>query len=148
MFDEHFNANDHWNIIPSISYLGVSRYVGDGFSLGVRGSLNRIEKLGDLQIASVSHYAVDGTIKYAFRDTKRFDPFLEFGGGYTWVDGIGAGTVNGGLGFNYWFNDFIGLTFQSMYKHTFEDYGVTHFQHMAGVSSVPKQRDPRGGKSI
>ncbi len=134
LFDEYFNVNDHWNILPSISYLQISRYVGDGFSVGVRGSLNRIEKLGDLRVDDVSHYAVDGTIKYNFLRNTRFDPFVEIGGGYTWVDEIGAGTVNGGLGFNYWFNDWLGATLQSMYKHAFEDYGVTHFQHMAGVS--------------
>ena len=134
LFDEFFNANDHWNILPSVSYLGVSRYVGDGFSVGVRGSLNRISKLGETRIDDVSHYAVDGTLKYAFLKGTRFDPFVEIGGGYTWVDEIGAGTVNGGLGFNYWFTDWLGLTVQSMYKHAFEDYGVTHFQHTAGFS--------------
>ena len=107
LFDEYFNANDHWNILPSISYMEISRYIGDGFSFGVRGSLNRISKLGDLEVDDVSHYAVDGTIKYAFRRHKKFDPFVEIGGGYTWVDEIGAGTVNGGLGFNYWFNDWL-----------------------------------------
>ena len=35
---------------------------------------------------------------------------------------------------NYWFTDFIGLTLQTQYKHAFEDYGVKHFQHLAGVS--------------
>ena len=134
LFDEYFNANDHWNILPSISYLGISRYVGDGFSVGVRGSLNRISKLGDTKIDDVSHYAVDGTLKYSFLPMKRFDPFIEIGGGYTWVDEIGAGTGNRGLGFNFRFNEWLGLTLQSMYKHTFEGYGVTHFQHMAGVS--------------
>ena len=135
LFDEYFNVNDHWNILPSISYLGLSRYVGDGFSLGVRGSLNRISKLGDTKLdPSVSHYAVDGVIKYNLLKNRKFTPFLEFGGGYTWVDGIGAGTVNGGLGFDYWFNDWIGLNIESDYKHAFETYGVTHFQHMAGVA--------------
>ena len=134
LFDEYFNANDHWNILPSISYVSVSKYVGDGFAVGVRGSLNRISKLGDLRVDDLSHYAVDGTIKYnILRDTK-LDPFVEFGGGYTWVDDIGAGTVNGGIGANYWFNDNIGLTIQTQYKHAFEDYGVKHFQHLAGVS--------------
>jgi outer membrane protein OmpA-like peptidoglycan-associated protein len=134
LFDEYFNVNDHWNILPSISYLSISRYVGDNFSVGVRGSLNRISKLGDTKLdPSVSHYAVDGVIKYALLKDRKFIPFLEFGGGYTWVDGIGAGTVNGGLGFDYWFNDWIGLNIESVYKHAFENYGVTHFQHMAGI---------------
>ncbi|WP_339836044.1 OmpA family protein [uncultured Maribacter sp.] len=133
--NEFFNVNDHWNILPSISYVGVSKYVGDGFSVGARGSLNKISKLGDVSVDDLSHYAIDGTIKYDFiKRTTVLDPFVEIGGGYTWVDEIGAGTVNGGLGLNIWFSENIGLTLQSSYKHAFEDYGVKHFQHLAGIS--------------
>jgi outer membrane protein OmpA-like peptidoglycan-associated protein len=132
--NEFFNANDHWNIIPSISYVGVSKAVGDGFSVGARGSLNRISKLGDVEVDDLSHYAVDGTIKYNFLKTTVVDPFLEIGGGYTWVDEVGAGTVNGGIGINFWFSENLGLTLQTQYKHAFEDYGVTHFQHLAGLA--------------
>ena len=133
--NEFFNVNDHWNILPSISYVGVSKYVGDGFSVGARGSLNKITKLGDVSVDDLSHYAVDGTIKYNFiQRTSVIDPFIEIGGGYTWVDEIGAGTVNGGLGLNIWFSENLGLTLQSSYKHAFEDYGVKHFQHLAGIS--------------
>ena len=64
--NEFFNVNDHWNIIPSVSYISVSRYIGDGFSVGARGSLNRIDKLGDVSVDDLSHYAIDGTIKYNF----------------------------------------------------------------------------------
>jgi len=64
--NELFNANDHWNILPSISYIGVSKSVGDGFAVGVRGSLNKIGKLGDTRVDDLSHYALDGTIKYNF----------------------------------------------------------------------------------
>ncbi len=134
LFSEYFNVNDHWNILPSISYVHVSKYIGDGFAVGVRGSLNRISKLGDVSADDLSHYAVDGTIKYNILKNTKIDPFVEVGGGYTWVDEIGAGTVNGGIGVNYWFTDFIGLTLQTQYKHAFEDYGVKHFQHLAGVS--------------
>ena len=134
LFSEYFNVSDHWNILPSISYVHVSRYIGDGFSVGVRGSLNRISQLGDTPVDDLSYYGVDGTIKYNILSGTKLQPFVEFGGGYTWVDEIGAGTVNGGLGLSYWFNDFFGLTVQSQYKHAFEDYGVKHFQHMAGLS--------------
>lgn len=134
LFDEYFNVSDHWNIIPSISYVSVSRYVGDGFSVGARGSLNRIEKLGDVSVDDLSHYAVDGTIKYNILQNTKLDPFVEIGGGYTWVDEIGAGTVNGGIGLSYWFTENVGLTLQTQYKHVFEDYGVEHFQHLAGLS--------------
>ena len=133
--NEFVNVNDHWNILPSISYVGVSKSVGDGFSIGARGSLNKISKLGDVSVDDFSYYALDGTIKYdLIKKTTVIDPFIEIGGGYTWVDEIGAGTVNGGLGLNIWFTENLGLTLQSSYKHAFEDYGVKHFQHLAGIS--------------
>ncbi|MDO6854170.1 OmpA family protein [Cellulophaga lytica] len=134
LFDEYFNATDHWNILPSISYIGVSRSVGNGFSVGVRGSLNRIENLGDWSADDLSYYGLDGAIKYAFLKNTTIDPFVEIGGGYTWVDEIGSGTVNGGIGVNVWFSENIGLTLQTGYKHGFEDYSVKHFQHLAGLA--------------
>jgi len=132
--NELFNATDHWNILPSISYVGVSKSVGDGLAIGARGSLNKISKLGDVSVDDLSHYAIDGTIKYNFLKEKVIDPFIEVGGGYTWVDEIGAGTVNGGVGINFWFTENIGLTVQTTYKHAFEDYGVKHWQHLAGLA--------------
>ncbi|WP_372944442.1 OmpA family protein [Muriicola sp.] len=134
LFSEYFNVNDHWNILPSISYVSVSKYVGDGFSVGARGSLNRISKLGDVSADDLSHYAVDGTIKYNVLKEKKIIPFLEIGGGYTWVDEIGFGTANAGIGASYMFSDNIAFTVQTGYKHAFEDYGVKHFQHLAGIS--------------
>ncbi|ADV48604.1 OmpA/MotB domain protein [Cellulophaga algicola DSM 14237] len=132
--NEYFNATDHWNILPSISYVSVSRFVGDGFSVGARGSLNRIDKLGDVSVDDLSHYALDGTIKYNILKNTVVDPFVEIGGGYTWIDEIGAGTANGGIGVNIWFTENIGLTLQTQYKHSFEDYLAPHMQHLAGLS--------------
>ncbi|WP_027137972.1 OmpA family protein [Gaetbulibacter saemankumensis] len=145
IFGEYFNATDHWNILPSLSTISVSRYLGDGFSLGIAGSLNKIDKWGDIssnpdmtnKVDDLSYYGLDGTIKYGIGealDWGVFDPFIGVGGGYTWVDEIGAGTINGTLGFNVWFSENIGLTLQSAYKHAFEDYLDTHFQHTVGVS--------------
>ena len=137
MFDEYFNVGDHWNILPSLSSLSVARYIDAGFSVGVTGSINRIDSWGDMEVDDLSYYAVDGTIKYNFGShigSSVFDPYLGVGGGYTWVDEIGAGTVNGTLGFNVWFTENIGLTVQSAYKHAFEDYLDTHFQHTAGIT--------------
>ncbi|WP_291868241.1 OmpA family protein [Maribacter sp.] len=132
--NELFNANDHWNILPSISYVGVSKNVGGGFSVGAKGSLNKISKWGDTSVDDISHYGLDGTIKYNFLKNTAIDPFAEFGGGYTWIDEIGAGTANGGVGVNFWFTENIGLTIQTSYKHSFEDYLVSHWQHMAGLA--------------
>ncbi len=132
--NEFFNVNDHWNIVPSISYIGLSKYIGSGFSFGARGSLNKLNKIGDTKVDDLSHYAIDGTIKYSLIKDAAIEPFIEVGGGYTWIEGIGAGTANGGLGINFWFTENVGLTLQSNYKHAFEDYGVKHFQHLAGIA--------------
>ncbi len=132
--NQFFNANDHWNILPSISYVGVSTSVGDGFSVGARGSLNKISKWGDETVSDLSYYAIDGTIKYNFAKNTVIDPFIEIGGGYAWIDEKGSGTANGGLGVNFWFSENIGLTFQTVYKHAFADAGTKHFQHLAGLA--------------
>ena len=140
--DEYFNASDHWNILPSLSTISVSKFLSDGFSFGIAASLNKIEKWGDIsvnpdvanEVDNLSYYGVDGTIKYNFSEDNTFDPFVGLGGGYTWVDEIGAGTLNGTLGLNIWFNENLGLTLQTSYKHAFEDYLASHFQHSAGIS--------------
>ena len=145
IFDELYNVSDHWNILPSLSTISVSKYLGDGFSFGVAGSLNKIDKWGDIskgpdttnEVGDLSYYGLDGTIKYSLDNlfkSNTFEPFVGAGGGYTWIDEVGAGTLNGTLGLNIWFNENIGLTLQSSYKHAFEDYLTTHFQHTAGIA--------------
>jgi outer membrane protein OmpA-like peptidoglycan-associated protein len=132
-FDEFFNYGDHYNLLPSLSTVTVSRYLSDGFSLGVTGSLNKIENFGDAPVDDLTYYGIDGTIKYNFLKSTTFDPYLGVGGGYTWVDEIGAGTLNGTVGFNIWFSENVGFNLQTSYKHSFEDYLSTHFQHSAGL---------------
>ena len=133
-FDEFFNQTDHYNTLPSLSTVSVSKYLGDGFSFGVAGSLNKIQKWGDSSVDDLSYYGFDGTVKYNLLDGKTINPFLGVGGGYTWVDEIGAGTLNGTLGASLWFSENVGLTLQASYKHAFEDYLSTHFQHTVGLS--------------
>ncbi|RTL10799.1 MAG: OmpA family protein [Flavobacteriaceae bacterium] len=153
-FIQLVNANQNWNILPSVSYLNVSRYVGDGFSFGVTGSVNKINKWvervdgtqstdlvsdpGDL-----SYYAFDAVIKYSFMEmlkSKWIDPSINIGGGYNFFGDASAGTVNGGLGLTFWLTENVGLQFQSTYKHSFDDNRVansdvpTHIQHFAGLS--------------
>ena len=153
-FIQLVNANQNWNILPSVSYLNVSRYVGDGFSFGVTGSVNKINKWvervdgtqstdlvsdpGDL-----SYYAFDAVVKYSFMEmlkSKWIDPSINIGGGYNFFGDASAGTVNGGLGLTFWLTENVGLQFQSTYKHSFDDNRVansdvpTHIQHFAGLS--------------
>ncbi|MFI0427776.1 MAG: OmpA family protein [Flavobacterium sp.] len=148
------NAKTNWNILPSVSYVNVSRYVGDGFSFGLAGSVNKIDKWvsrvpgtestdlvsnpGDL-----SYYGIDATVKYSFMEllkSKWLDPSAHIGGGYTFFGDASAGTVNGGLGLTFWLTEGVGLQFQSTYKHSFDDTRVvnadvpTHIQHFAGLT--------------
>lgn len=141
-YDEFFNADDHYNMIPSISKLSVGRYLADGFSFEATGTLNKIEKIGDNTASDLSYFGLDGAVKYDLNnvigESSWFDPFVSIGGGYTWIDHTsntnGSGTVNGGAGVNFWFSDNIGLNIQTTYKHSFDsDFVKQHFQHAAGV---------------
>jgi len=134
---EKFFDTDHYNMLPTLSTVSISKYLGDGFSLGFIGSLNKINSFGDSEVNGLAYYGADGIIKYSLGEVlnwKTLEPYLAIGGGYTWVDDLGAGTANGSFGLNYWFNDNLGVTLQSSYKHSFEDYLAKHFQHSLGLS--------------
>ena len=148
------NADKNWNILPSVSYLSVSKYVGDGFSFGLTGSVNKIDKWVTRDASTLatdivsnpgdlSYYGLDATVKYSFMEmigTKWFDPSAHIGGGYTFFGDASAGTVNGGLGLTFWVTENVGLQLQSTYKHSFDDNRVadsdvpTHIQHFAGLT--------------
>ncbi|WP_395052656.1 OmpA family protein [Flavobacterium sp.] len=153
-FSQYFDAKAYWSIIPSVSALSVSRYVGDNFSFGVTGSVNKINKIvgerltipGDYPVVNpgdLMYYGVDGVIKYSFMNalkSKVLDPSAHIGGGYTFLGDASAGTVNGGLGLTLWFTEQVGLSLTSTYKHSFDDTRTpnvdvaTHMQHFAGLT--------------
>ena len=155
-FSQYFDAKQYWSILPSVSTLSVSKYVGDNFSFGVTGSVNKITKLvGDRMydestglstypVASpdLMYYGIDGVVKYSFMNmikSKVIDPSAHIGGGYTWLGDASAGTVNGGLGLTFWLTKQVGISLSSTYKHSFEDDRVanvnvpSHMQHFAGL---------------
>ncbi|MFI2741558.1 OmpA family protein [Zhouia sp. PK063] len=134
--DEFFNAGDHWNIIPSVTRIGVSRYLGSNFIFTAAGSINKIDKMGDMDVDGLSYYGLDGDFRYSLAklfNSKWFEPEIGIGGGYTWIDNQGFATLDGVAGLNLWFNDNIGISLQSSYKHGLGDNGVRHFQHAAGL---------------
>lgn len=150
VFAQYFNAKEHWNILPSVSTISVGKYIGSGFSVNAYGSMNRIEHYGHMSVDDLDYYALDGAVRYSIGEAINsgwFEPYAQIGGGYTWVSAaeglpnysgdssskVGAGTLNGGLGINIWLSENIGLNVGSTYKHAFEDYGMPHFQHQAGV---------------
>lgn len=149
-FSQYFNAKDNWNILPSVSYFSVSKYVGDNFSFGVTGSANKITKYVLPRVGTdgypvvnpgdLNYFAVDGVINYSLMNlikSKKIEPSVHVGGGYTWLgEDKHAGTVNGGLGLTYWFTETVGLSLRSTYKYSFEDVREdmpAHMQHFAGL---------------
>ena len=150
-FSQFFNAKDNWNVLPSVSFVNVSKYVGDNFSFGVTGSVNRLTRYvlprveeGPYTVVNPgdeNYYAIDGVINYSLMNlikSKRIDPSIHIGGGYTWIgDELKAGTLNGGLGLTYWFTEMVGLSWRSTYKQSFEDIREdmpSHMQHFAGLT--------------
>nr|WP_315144252.1 OmpA family protein [uncultured Flavobacterium sp.] len=137
-FDQHFSqpfaVKDNWNILPSVSYLNVSRHIGGGFSFGVSGSVNKIDKYVNFNPTAANadsrgmvvtnpgdlmFYGIDGTVKYSFMDligTKWFDPSLQAGGGYTFLGKDSFGHVNLGVGLTFWFTENVGLALSSGYR--------------------------------
>ena len=160
-FDQPFAVGESWNILPSVSYLSVSKHVGSGFTFGVTGSVNKISKLTTLDPidtqygknyvvtnpGNLAYYAADGTIRYSFMNlinSKIIDPSLHVGGGYTWFGDQNTGTVNGGLGLTFWFSEQVGLALQSTYKHSFADITPSHMQHLAGLAFKFRGKDTDG----
>lgn len=148
MFDEYFNFGDHYNILPSVSRVTLGRYVGAGFSVQLAGSVNRIDKFGDERRDDLSYYGADGAIRYSFKNLINeegwFDPYLGIGGGYTWIDDDGQGSVNGTLGFDFWLTDNIAFNIQSTYKDGLGDTDLDHFQHSAGFKLAFGGKDTDG----
>jgi outer membrane protein OmpA-like peptidoglycan-associated protein len=135
-FSEFANAPDHFNIMSTLSKVTISKYIDDGFSFEMGGSLNKISKDGDNSAPNLSYFGLDGALKYDLNgfigETSWVDPYASVGGGYTWLDNSGTGTFNAGLGFNFWLSKRVGLNLESKYKHAFESQLSQHFQHTLG----------------
>ncbi|WP_338646968.1 OmpA family protein [Flavobacterium sp. KS-LB2] len=158
-FSQPFAVKDNWNILPSVSYLSVSKYIGDNFSFGLSGSVNKIDKFVRFSPATVGsdsrgyvvsnpgdlmYYGVDATIKYSFMNligSKVVDPSLSVGGGYTFFGDSSFGTLNPGAGLTFWFTESVGFELSTRYKKSFGDRedasgtpdAPSHFQHSAGL---------------
>ncbi|RTY86694.1 OmpA family protein [Flavobacterium sp. RSP15] len=161
-FSQPFDAKTNWNVLPSVSYLSVSKYVGDNFSFGLTGSVNKIDKFVTFSPGTVGadsrgyhvtnpgdlmYYGVDATIRYSFMNlikSKVIDPSLSIGGGYTFFGDSSFGTLNPGAGLTLWFSENVGLELSTRYKKAFGDRtegdidfatpdAPSHFQHSAGI---------------
>lgn len=153
LFDEFFNANDHWNFgIPSARF---GYYLKDDLFVSLRGSFNSITRWGEFpgqysaNVNSLNYIGVDAMInkdlKKIFKD-QNLEPYIAAGFGYTWIhEGaynsngnterslVGAGTLNASIGLKYWISETFGLSIDTTYKHSFESYLTKHFQHNFGL---------------
>jgi outer membrane protein OmpA-like peptidoglycan-associated protein len=158
-FSQPFATKDNWNVLPSVSYLSVSKYIGDNFSFGIQGSVNKIDKYVKFDPTAPGHdsrgyvvsnpgdlmyYGVDASVKYSFMsliNSKVIDPSLHVGGGYTFFGDSSYGTLNPGAGLTFWFTENVGLALETSYKKSFGDRedasgtpdAPSHFQHTAGL---------------
>ncbi len=121
MFEDYFDADD-WNVIPAISRISVSRYIDKGFSAELAGSLNKITKTPGVGAEDFGYFSIDAGVRYDLNslnfigETGWFDPYVQLGLGYAWLDAGSDFIVSPTFGFNTWFNDNIGLNFQTSYK--------------------------------
>jgi len=136
---DYLGSNDK-NFSTFLSRLTVAKYLDNGFSLQGAITLNRIEHIEKNGDSDFQYYAFDINVLYdlnkLFGDTGWFDPYVLLGGGYTYLDGVedfGEGTLNLGWGSNFWFNENIGINFQSEFKKEFADKVRDHFVHSIGV---------------
>ncbi|QTY26102.1 OmpA family protein [Flavobacterium sp. CS20] len=146
--DDLFFKEENWNYVTAVSSIGVTRYIGEGFSFEASASYNRIDRLGEVDTDDLSWVNLDGTIQYNFKNlingANWFDPFLGVGGGYYWLDEQGAGTFNANLGINFWLTDQFAITIDTNYKTAFEDSDLDYFQHRAGVKFAFGGKDTDG----
>ena len=130
-------GNSDWNFLPSISRITAEKYLDKGFSLQFAGSLNKITHIVDKGDADALYYSLGFNVKYdlnkLFGETAWFDPFVYLGGNYVSFDSNSEGMLNYGIGFNTWFNDSFGLSFQTGSIKGFADEVQTHFQSSLGV---------------
>ncbi len=120
------------NIVPAISQLSVGRYIKNGFSASVTGSLNTIKYIGwapqqandfSYRIDDVSYYSADAGLSYSFRDliSKKenffIDPQLTIGGGAFWLENSKAYyNANAGAGIDFWVTDYLAISLGTTYK--------------------------------
>lgn len=141
-----------WNMEASAIRLTVARYLDGGFIFEAVGSMNTVGENYPINNEEFKYQALDGMVKLNLSKAKNpvntINPYVGIGGGYTWLDKIGSGTLNGTFGINFWFDRNFGFNLQSTIKQAFKDYGLTHYQHSGGLvyrfNSEPRIKDKDG----
>ena len=121
--------------------LGLSRYIGAGFSIGVQYGLNNVKNNTD----AFNYTSLDGILKYNLTSGKIL-PYLFAGYGISiFSDGVekegifpsgeSGRTTSGGLGINIPINDKLNINLSSSYRRSLEiNDSFNHLQHIIGLS--------------
>ena len=129
----NFGRFQTWNLDGSSLRFSAGRLLTPDIIFESTFSLNSVVDMYPVPNEKVSYAALDGAFKYRFINETILDPFLQVGGGYTWVDQIGSGTINSGFGTNLWLTNSFGLQIQTSYKYGVMKYGISHWQHSASI---------------
>ena len=145
-FDEIFNLTDHFNVLPTLSNLSISRYINNNITVGINGSYNVIDRFGEQRVDDLTYIAVDLFGKYDFSSFFKsksigLEPYSGLGFGLTFIDGFAAGpelignlTLNGLAGLTWWWSSHFGINIESKYKASIDDDRVSsHLQHSVGL---------------
>ena len=153
LFDEYFNFEEHWNTQETIlSTLSLSRYAGNGFSIGLRASINKFNKLSDnygeypqnrlpnaKSMISADLMVIKDFSEWSF---YKFEPFVELGAGQSFVGKEKDYFINAGVGVHYPISEKVAIKFNTTYRKNFKNEGLVHyspnllphFQHNLGIS--------------
>ena len=157
LFQDYFEVDKYWNIQTFFSTASISRYTDNGFSIGIRASLNKFDKIGNTgivtenagEIIGVPGY-VDGKgpektmittdlfVSKAFPKLTffKFAPFLEGGVGQANVDDTNAYTLNAGMGVDFPIGNKAFIKLNTVYRKAFEnDGGPKSVYYAPGVNT-------------
>lgn len=144
--EDYYGTTD-WNLFPMLSRVTAEKYLDDGFTLQLAGSVNSIErqyipgeltntedKLTYFSIGANLKYDLDRLVDRVFGGTTQyFNPFIFAGGSYASIDSNGEGMFSYGFGFNVWLSENVGLVYQSAINQEFANRVPAHYQHSLGV---------------
>ena len=145
LFNEYFNVTDHWNTQSSFSTVTLTRYAENGYSFGVRASINKFSKIGDAPpISPMTMISADLVLTKTLSALTFYniEPYIEVGAGQSFVGNNNDYTLNAGAGLSYAVSDKVHLKFNTVYRNNKKNDGIVnyapkiipHFQHNLSIA--------------
>ena len=77
---EDFYQTDNWNILPTITTLGLSRNITERYSIAGRFSFNQINKFGTSAAPGLIYKSADLVLRRSFAEkSSTWEPYAEVG---------------------------------------------------------------------